>query len=458
MIKNSLFYDNFREVDKNKFENLYKSLSVEYYSKYQRLPPPNFDVWTKLVLKNGCLQNLENYSRIYMDLESFFLKGEIREEDINKYVNFFRNKKNDNFEKIEFKNLKFKVKSSWKYWFFNLVSINEFKIFSNKDFLSVFKNLKNLNFKFVLNTFDEPVSLNFDNPFFDDEIFHDYRLVFEKNSCMKKNYGEKIYQSFQPGLPNDTNGLIVSENHGVFHVNSESKAKVEDSKDSFIPWEEKLDVLFWRGANTGGYYHSFNDWKNFHRTNLIKFEKNFRLKNPDQIIDFGLETNKKKKTKNFDLKKFFFDIYKNKTLVDIGFHAFCQIEENVKESIKVEYGLKNSVNAKIIFRFKYLLVVDGNSWPARFQTFLASGSVILYNGIFTDWYNWQLKPWIHYIPVKLDLSDLEEKLEWLKLNDQKAKEISINSFNLMKRFNNLKEMQCYSSLLLLEYSRLYKNA
>ncbi|KAJ3376906.1 F-actin-capping protein subunit alpha [Lobulomyces angularis] len=244
----------------------------------------------------------------------------------------------------------------------------------------------------------------------------------------------------------------------VFHVNSESKAKVEDSKDSFIPWEEKLDVLFWRGANTGGYYHSFNDWKNFHRTNLIKFEKNFRLKNPDQIIDFGLETNKKKKTKNFDLKKFFFDIYKNKTLVDIGFHAFCQIEENVKESIKVEYGLKNSVNAKIIFRFKYLLVVDGNSWPARFQTFLASGSVILYNGIFTDWYNWQLKPWIHYIPVKLDLSDLEEKLEWLKLNDQKAKDISINSFNLMKRFNNLKEMQCYSSLLLLEYSRLYKNA
>ncbi|KAJ3385105.1 hypothetical protein HDU92_003242 [Lobulomyces angularis] len=205
----ALFYDNFREVDKNKFENLYKSLSVEYYSKYQRLPPPNFDVWTKLVLKNGCLQNLENYSRIYMDLESFFLKGEIREEDINKYVNFFRNKKNDNFEKIEFKNLKFKVKSSWKYWFFNLVSINEFKIFSNKDFLSVFKNLKNLNFKFVLNTFDEPVSLNFDNPLFDDEIFHDYRLVFEKNSCMKKNYGEKIYQSFQPGLPNDTNGLIV---------------------------------------------------------------------------------------------------------------------------------------------------------------------------------------------------------------------------------------------------------
>lgn len=42
--------------------------------------------------------------------------------------------------------------------------------------------------------------------------------------------------------------------------------------------------------------------------------------------------------------------------------------------------------------------------------------------IFADtvWYEWYydiLKPWVHYVPVKRDLSDLVEKIEWLKEND-----------------------------------------
>jgi hypothetical protein len=31
------------------------------------------------------------------------------------------------------------------------------------------------------------------------------------------------------------------------------------------------------------------------------------------------------------------------------------------------------------------------------------------------------EPWVHYIPVKNDQSDLFEKIEWLQNNDDKAK-------------------------------------
>ena len=38
-----------------------------------------------------------------------------------------------------------------------------------------------------------------------------------------------------------------------------------------------------------------------------------------------------------------------------------------------------------------------------------------------------LKPWVHYVPVKADLSDLIEKIRWAKNNDDKAKKIVNNA-------------------------------
>ena len=32
-----------------------------------------------------------------------------------------------------------------------------------------------------------------------------------------------------------------------------------------------------------------------------------------------------------------------------------------------------------------------------------------------------LQPWVHYIPVKADLSDLVERIHWARDNDDKAK-------------------------------------
>jgi hypothetical protein len=35
-----------------------------------------------------------------------------------------------------------------------------------------------------------------------------------------------------------------------------------------------------------------------------------------------------------------------------------------------------------------------------------------------------LQPWVHYIPIKDDLSDLEEKVQWMQDNDEKAQIIA----------------------------------
>ena len=61
------------------------------------------------------------------------------------------------------------------------------------------------------------------------------------------------------------------------------------------------------------------------------------------------------------------------------------------------------------------------------------------------WYSEKLKPWIHFVPVKEDLSDLVEKILWCKNNDSKCSEIAKQSRkfyeeNLNKKaiLNNLK--------------------
>ena len=43
------------------------------------------------------------------------------------------------------------------------------------------------------------------------------------------------------------------------------------------------------------------------------------------------------------------------------------------------------------------------------------------------WFKKFLVPMKHYVPIEYDLSDLEEKLEWLVTNDDKAREIAENA-------------------------------
>lgn len=44
-----------------------------------------------------------------------------------------------------------------------------------------------------------------------------------------------------------------------------------------------------------------------------------------------------------------------------------------------------------------------------------------------EYYYSNLEPWVNYVPVKPDMSDLVENVKWLKQNDQKARDIVRNA-------------------------------
>ncbi|XP_061697057.1 protein O-glucosyltransferase 2-like isoform X2 [Syngnathoides biaculeatus] len=71
------------------------------------------------------------------------------------------------------------------------------------------------------------------------------------------------------------------------------------------------------------------------------------------------------------------------------------------------------------FKYKYQINIDGTVAAYRLPYLLAGDSVVLKqdSGYYEHFYN-ELIPWEHYIPVRADLQDLLEKIQWAKDHDE----------------------------------------
>jgi hypothetical protein len=84
--------------------------------------------------------------------------------------------------------------------------------------------------------------------------------------------------------------------------------------------------------------------------------------------------------------------------------------------------------------YKYILQIDGNVAAYRLAKTMLLGSVIMIvESDYSLWYQSLLEPFIHYVPVKPDLSNLVEMIEWCKLNDKKCEVIAKNGKKLAEK-------------------------
>jgi hypothetical protein len=89
-------------------------------------------------------------------------------------------------------------------------------------------------------------------------------------------------------------------------------------------------------------------------------------------------------------------------------------------------------------KYKYLVYVDGHCAACRYGFMMRLGSVILKVAprqvADTMWYFPLLKPYVDHVPVKADLSDLEEKIRWCRQNDKKCREIGDNAKKFYEKY------------------------
>ena len=81
-------------------------------------------------------------------------------------------------------------------------------------------------------------------------------------------------------------------------------------------------------------------------------------------------------------------------------------------------------------KYKFLVYIDGHCPACRYGFMMRLGAVILKveSRQVADrmWYFPLLEPYVDHVPVKADLSDLEEKIRWCRENDDQCRQIAAN--------------------------------
>lgn len=101
-----------------------------------------------------------------------------------------------------------------------------------------------------------------------------------------------------------------------------------------------------------------------------------------------------------------------------------QINENNQDYLTLE---------EQISRYKYLIDIGGNGYSGRLKMILWSGRpVLLVQRRYIEYFYKDLIPYEHYIPVKEDLSDLLQQIEWCRSHPQKASTIGKNALTFAR--------------------------
>uniref|UniRef100_A0A3P9IC45 Protein O-glucosyltransferase 1 n=1 Tax=Oryzias latipes TaxID=8090 RepID=A0A3P9IC45_ORYLA len=106
-------------------------------------------------------------------------------------------------------------------------------------------------------------------------------------------------------------------------------------------------------------------------------------------------------------------------------------------------------------KYKYLFNFRGVAASFRLKHLFLCGSLVFHVG--EEWQEFfypQLKPWVHYIPVKQDLSDVRGLLRFVKENDDVAQEIAERGQEFILQHLHMEDVSCYWEQLLTNFSHL----
>ncbi|KAJ7043992.1 glycosyl transferase family 90-domain-containing protein [Mycena alexandri] len=188
-----------------------------------------------------------------------------------------------------------------------------------------------------------------------------------------------------------------------------------------VEWKDKKPQIYWRGMSNGGHIIGQNYHK-FPRFRLVALARN------------------------------------HTDLIDAKMTRFAEThctEDCDRDHIIEEYDITGPQSAKEeVYKYKYLLDVDGNTFSGRFLGLLKSGSLVFKSTVFDEYFNDWLRPYEHFIPVLPDLSDLIEKIHWAMEHEDEARLIQERGKLFTERIMTDRQNDCYFSLLLIEWARL----
>uniref|UniRef100_A0A4W3HNI8 Protein O-glucosyltransferase 3 n=1 Tax=Callorhinchus milii TaxID=7868 RepID=A0A4W3HNI8_CALMI len=139
----------------------------------------------------------------------------------------------------------------------------------------------------------------------------------------------------------------------------------------------------------------------------------------------------------------------NPDLLDAGITAYFFFREKEKD-----LGKAQLISFFDFFKYKFQVNVDGTVAAYRFPYLMMGDSLVLkQDSQYYEHFYRSLKPLEHYIPFKRDLSDLIERIKWVKDNDAEAQKIARAGQALARELLQPSRLYCYYYLFLQEYAK-----
>lgn len=141
----------------------------------------------------------------------------------------------------------------------------------------------------------------------------------------------------------------------------------------------------------------------------------------------------------------FMDMYFNHPMCDLG-------QINIKDTDHPEWIVK-PISIEKHLEYKFILCIEGNDVASNLKWVMSSNSLaVMPKPTYETWFmEGTLIPNYHYIEIKKDYSDLEEKLNYYINHTDKALEIIMNAHHYISQFQNRKREDLISLLVLNKY-------
>ncbi|EGG02574.1 family 90 glycosyltransferase [Melampsora larici-populina 98AG31] len=240
-----------------------------------------------------------------------------------------------------------------------------------------------------------------------------------------------------------------------------------NSKD-FKPWAKKTESkrLMWKGTATGVWFDRLSQWRNSHRFRLHSLGQfnqtdlmgSIKVLNVSRASDTG----KEEVIRVVNRKVRFNELVKRYLNVGfVGKLGQCSVEDGSCEKVGQEIEFGDYVDWEYQNNHKYVLDIDGNAWSGRFRRLLGSNSLVFKSTIWPEWYQDRIQAWFHYVPIKIDYSDLLDLMSFFTGDldgkggfDGLAEQIAGNGKAWVDDHFRFEDVQAYMWRTYLEYARV----
>ncbi|KAJ6629381.1 hypothetical protein B0H10DRAFT_2208785 [Mycena sp. CBHHK59/15] len=228
--------------------------------------------------------------------------------------------------------------------------------------------------------------------------------------------------------------------------------------EQVLPWGRKTDDrLQWRGSNTGIWHAKDGRWRAAHRIRLMALASGVGSMNVSVLRAPAAREERVGTPEEVSRRRYV------SALLDVAFASRplnCEAEECATLQEMFEFRKEHDVRMEA--EYKYIMDVRRRQRLVEpLQASHEHGLSLFKATMYPEWFTDRIAPWVHYIPVQNDYSDLLDALVFFRgdpagvgAHDEIARRIASAGRDWSLRFWRKEDLTAYMFRLFLEYARV----